>query len=59
VIVAAKRMDQLEDNLRAVNVSLTDEEQAGIAGVSKIPAEYPSLDDRALEPPPPHSIGKL
>jgi hypothetical protein len=35
-------MDQLEDNLRAANVSLTDEEQAAIAEVSKIPAEYPA-----------------
>jgi aryl-alcohol dehydrogenase-like predicted oxidoreductase len=42
VIVGAKRMDQLEDNLQAVNVSLTDEEQAAIAEVSKIPAEYPA-----------------
>ena len=41
-VVGAKRMDQLEDNLRAVNVSLTDEEQAAIAQVSKIPAEYPA-----------------
>jgi aryl-alcohol dehydrogenase-like predicted oxidoreductase len=41
VIVGAKRMDQLEDNLRAVHVSLTGEEQAAIAEVSKIPAEYP------------------
>ena len=42
VIVGARRMDQLEDNLRAVHVSLTDEEQATIAEVSKIPAEYPA-----------------
>src|SRR5258708_1140872 len=42
VVVGAKRMDQLEDNLQAVNVSLTDEEQAAIAEVSKIPAEYPA-----------------
>jgi hypothetical protein len=35
-------MDQLEDNLRAVHVSLPDEEQAAIAEVSKIPAEYPA-----------------
>jgi aryl-alcohol dehydrogenase-like predicted oxidoreductase len=41
VIVGAKRMDQLEDNLRAVNVSLSAEEQSAIAEVSKIPAEYP------------------
>jgi hypothetical protein len=36
------RVDQLEENLRAVNVSLTDEEQTIIAEVSKIPAEYPA-----------------
>ena len=42
VVVGAKRMDQLEDHLRAVNVSLTDEEQAAITEVSKIPAEYPA-----------------
>jgi aryl-alcohol dehydrogenase-like predicted oxidoreductase len=42
VVVGAKRMDQLEDNLGAANVSLTDEEQAAIAEISKIPAEYPS-----------------
>jgi aryl-alcohol dehydrogenase-like predicted oxidoreductase len=41
VIVGAKRMDQLQDNLRAVDVSLTDEEQAAIAEVSRVPAEYP------------------
>jgi hypothetical protein len=39
VIVGAKRLDQLEDNLGAVDVSLTHEEQATIAEVSKIPAE--------------------
>jgi aryl-alcohol dehydrogenase-like predicted oxidoreductase len=42
VIVGAKRMDQLEDNLGAVNVLLTGEELAAIAEVSKIPAEYPA-----------------
>jgi aryl-alcohol dehydrogenase-like predicted oxidoreductase len=42
VIVGAKRMDQLEDNLGAANISLTDEEQAAIAEISKIPAEYPA-----------------
>jgi aryl-alcohol dehydrogenase-like predicted oxidoreductase len=42
VIVGAKRMDQLEDNLGAVTVSLTHEEQAAIAEVSKIPIEYPA-----------------
>jgi aryl-alcohol dehydrogenase-like predicted oxidoreductase len=42
VIVGAKRLDQLEDNLGAVNVLLTSEEQAAIAEASKIPAEYPA-----------------
>jgi aryl-alcohol dehydrogenase-like predicted oxidoreductase len=42
VLVGAKRIEQLEDNLQAVNVSLTDEEQAAIAEVSKLPAEYPA-----------------
>jgi aryl-alcohol dehydrogenase-like predicted oxidoreductase len=42
VVVGAKRMEQLEDNLGAVDVALTDEEQAAIAEVSKIPAEYPA-----------------
>jgi aryl-alcohol dehydrogenase-like predicted oxidoreductase len=41
VLVGAKRIDQLEDNLQAVNVSLSENEQAAIADVSKIPAEYP------------------
>jgi aryl-alcohol dehydrogenase-like predicted oxidoreductase len=42
VLVGAKRMEQLEDNLQAVNVSLTDEEQAAVAEVSKLAAEYPA-----------------
>jgi aryl-alcohol dehydrogenase-like predicted oxidoreductase len=42
VVVGAKSMDQLEDNLRATHVSLTDEQQAAIAEVSKVPAEYPA-----------------
>jgi aryl-alcohol dehydrogenase-like predicted oxidoreductase len=42
VIIGAKRMDQLEDNLEAANVSLTEEEQTAIAEVSKISAEYPA-----------------
>jgi aryl-alcohol dehydrogenase-like predicted oxidoreductase len=42
VLVGAKRIEQLEDNLQAVSVSLTDEEQAAIAEVSKLPAEYPA-----------------
>jgi hypothetical protein len=52
-------MEQLEDNLRAVNVSLTDEEQAAIAEISKIPAEYPAWMLERWSHFPPHSVGKL
>ncbi|MBB4305178.1 aryl-alcohol dehydrogenase-like predicted oxidoreductase [Rhodobium orientis] len=41
VIVGAKRTDQLEDNLGAVNVSLSEEELKTLDAVSALPAEYP------------------
>jgi aryl-alcohol dehydrogenase-like predicted oxidoreductase len=41
VILGAKRMDQLQDNLGAVNVRFTDEELARLDEVSKLPPEYP------------------
>ena len=41
VIVGAKRIDQLEDNLGAVDVKLTDEELKTLDEVSRPPAEYP------------------
>jgi aryl-alcohol dehydrogenase-like predicted oxidoreductase len=41
VIIGAKRMDQLEDNLAAVDVQLTAEELSAIDGISKLTPEYP------------------
>jgi aryl-alcohol dehydrogenase-like predicted oxidoreductase len=41
VIVGAKRIDQLEDNLGAVDVVLSADELATLDTVSKLPAEYP------------------
>lgn len=52
IIIGAKRMDQLEDNLASVDVTLTAEEMAELDEVSALPVAYPywmsSLgDDRA------------
>ncbi len=41
VIIGAKRLDQLDDNLAAVDVRLTADELAAIDRVSALPAEYP------------------
>ena len=41
VIVGAKRVDQLEDNIAAADVALTAEEMTAIDGVSALPPEYP------------------
>jgi aryl-alcohol dehydrogenase-like predicted oxidoreductase len=41
VIIGAKRMDQLEDNLGAVGVKLGAEELAKLDEVSRLPEEYP------------------
>lgn len=41
VIIGAKRLDQLDDNLTAVDVRLTADELAAIDRVSALPAEYP------------------
>ena len=41
VIIGAKRLDQLADNLGAVEVALTADELAALDAVSKLPAEYP------------------
>ena len=41
VIIGARRMDQLEDNLGSVDLTLTDEEVAQLDEVSKIPLGYP------------------
>ena len=41
VIVGAKRIDQLEDNLGAAEVALGEEELAALNAASALPAEYP------------------
>lgn len=41
VIIGAKKMDQLEDNLKAIEVHFSDEELGKIDAVSKLPQEYP------------------
>ena len=41
IIFGAKRVDQLEDNLGAVNIVLTDDDLQILAAVSANPPEYP------------------
>ena len=41
VLIGAKTMDQLEDNLNAVNVELNGSELRQLAEVSALPSEYP------------------
>ncbi|MFC5404864.1 aldo/keto reductase [Cohnella soli] len=41
VIVGAKRPDQLQDNLSASGIRLTDDELARLEEVSRLPIEYP------------------
>jgi aryl-alcohol dehydrogenase-like predicted oxidoreductase len=41
VIIGAKTPEQLEDNLAAVDITLTPEEMAKLDEVSKLPSEYP------------------
>jgi aryl-alcohol dehydrogenase-like predicted oxidoreductase len=41
VIIGAKRLDQLEDNLAAVEVELTEDEVKRLDAVSELPPEYP------------------
>ena len=41
VIIGAKRVDQLEDNLGAVSLKLTPDELATLDEVSRLPEEYP------------------
>ena len=52
VIIGAKRIDQLEDNLASIDVTLTIEEFATLDAVSALPPQYPewmnSLGDDRL-----------
>jgi len=41
VIIGAKRQDQLDDNLAAVDVQLSGDELKTLAEVSALPGEYP------------------
>ena len=41
VILGAKRVDQLQDNIGAAEVSLSTEDLAALDAVTKLPAEYP------------------
>ena len=41
VIVGAKRMEQLQDNIGATEVALTAEDLAALDAVTRLPAEYP------------------
>ena len=41
VIIGAKRLDQLQDNLAAVELTLTQDELKRLDEVSALPPEYP------------------
>lgn len=41
VIIGAKKADQLEDNLKAVDITFTPEELQKLDEISRLPAEYP------------------
>ncbi len=41
VIIGAKKVEQLEDNLKSVDVTFTDEELQQLDEVSQLPEEYP------------------
>jgi len=45
VIIGARKPSQLEDNLKAVDVLLTDEDQRALDEVSKLAPEYPAWMD--------------
>lgn len=51
VIIGAKRMDQLQDNLAAVDLKLSDDELRTLDEVSALPPEYPGwmLDFQGLD----------
>lgn len=41
VIVGAKRLSQLEDNIAAIDITLSEEEIRKLGAVSELPPEYP------------------
>jgi aryl-alcohol dehydrogenase-like predicted oxidoreductase len=60
VILGAKRLDQLNDNLASINVKLTVEELKKIGEVSKLPREYPGwmfeVQDIGRREPPTQAV---
>jgi aryl-alcohol dehydrogenase-like predicted oxidoreductase len=42
IIIGAKRIEQLEDNLHAVQIQLTDDQLQRLNTVSQLPLEYPN-----------------
>ena len=58
VIVGAKRLEQLDDNIASVDVKLTAQEMATLDEVSALPPEYPGwmvdFQDRERLGPAPH-----
>ena len=41
VIIGANKMEQLEDNLKSIDIEFTQDELQQIADISKLPVEYP------------------
>lgn len=41
VIIGANKMEQLEDNLKSIDIRFTAEEMQRLDDVSKLPEEYP------------------
>lgn len=57
VIVGAKRIDQIDDNVGAVDVILTDAELASLDAASALTPEYPGWMQRVRDVPPKPPIG--
>ena len=45
VIIGARKMSQLDDNLKAIDVVLTAEDKTALDEMSKLPIEYPAWMD--------------
>jgi aryl-alcohol dehydrogenase-like predicted oxidoreductase len=63
VIIGAKSMDQLENNLKAVNIELSEDELCRLDEVSALPSEYPqwmiSRQARGRKPGEPAGFEKV
>jgi aryl-alcohol dehydrogenase-like predicted oxidoreductase len=45
VIIGARKLSQLDDNLKATDVVLTEEDRKALDGVTKLAPEYPAWMD--------------